>query len=243
MGSSRKGLTAGVTRAAQRCPKHWPDFQKKGGLGGEAGAEDEKEWEDELKSNLKPSTWNLNSLTNPLPDEVVHSSLFLQVLGQICNHFGFRCPQNPNKYNSLSNLKRKQRNLSILACQRLIYHLSQALPNLLSQFHFFSRLKDELLQETIKQWTGSALKLVLSNSKEIANTLGQRAKYFQHFPRKINYFTSELQEVSTGSPRFWLILVVNPSLHLENPGWKSRRFEQIPLNFLAVPLIWNNKCI
>lgn len=116
--------------------------------------------------------------------------------------FWIQVPQNPNKYNSLSNLKRKQRNLSILACQRLIYHLSQALPNLLSQFHFFSRLKDELLQETIKQWTGSALKLVLSNSKEIANTLGQRAKYFQHFPRKINYFTSELQEVSTGSPRF-----------------------------------------
>lgn len=153
------------------------------------------------KATWSPAPEELNSPTNPFADEVEHSSLspFLQALGQICSHFEVNCPQNPNKYNSLSNLKRKQRSLSIPACQRLTHHLSQALPNLfLSQFHFkhFSRLEDEILQETIIQWTwstSSTLKLALSNTKAITNILGQRTKYFQHFPKvnKVFHLRSE----------------------------------------------------
>lgn len=140
-------------------------------------------------------TWStapeeLNSQMLSFAYVVVHSSLlpFLQALGQICNNFEVSCPPNLNKDNSLSNLKRKQKSSSILACQRLTGHLPWALPNLLlSQFYFkpLSTLKVEILQERIKQQTStsSSMKLVLSNTEEIANIQGQQTKCFQRFPR------------------------------------------------------------
>lgn len=105
-------------------------------------------------------TWStapeeLNSQMLSFAYIVVHSSLlpFLQALGQIRNNFEVSCPPNLDKYNSLSNLKRKQKSSSILACQRLTGHLPWALPNLLlSQFYFkpLSTLKVETLQEKNK---------------------------------------------------------------------------------------------
>lgn len=156
-GRATQGKHQGGTQwwSDQRCHNHWQNFQaskertfkrsRDWGREREGMGRWTEKGPDELNSDLKLSTWGAE-----LPDKPCAwwSCTFLTPAshsGTGTNLQPFWCQLSPNKYNSLCNLKRKQRSWRIPACHRLTHHLSQALPNLLlSQFLFkpFSRLKD-----------------------------------------------------------------------------------------------------
>lgn len=192
-----------------------------------------------------PAPEELNSLTNPLADEVVHSSLspLLRALGQICNHSEVSCPQNPNKYNSLCNLKRKQRHLSIPACQRLAQHLSQALPNLLlSQFHFkpFSRLKDEILQETIKHWTRSTLKPCNENYKRNSKYSGSEDQIFPASPKVNKLFLLRAAGGEHRQPKIVIYFSCKPFLTSRKPRMEIKEVQPDPSDFSSSPIYFKH---
>lgn len=247
-GKHQKGHRGGITRAAQRCHNHWQNFQASKERGFERnrdwgrGREGMGRWIEKWPEAQHLKSWTPWQTLWLMKLYIPHSRLSFghwDKFATILKSAALKTQTNTIP----SNLKRKQRHLSIPACQRLAQHLSQALPNLLlSQFHFkpFSRLKDGILQETIKHWTRSTLKPCNENYKRNSKYSGSEDQIFPASPKVNKLFLLRAAGGEHRQPKIVIYFSCKPFLTSRKPRMEIKEVQPDPSDFSSSPIYFKH---